>query len=365
MSNVYVGRRPLFSRDAIFWEHRHRSQREMLSAMVGGFDQDVLEKFYTLTSDQLARLLNIYEDAYGDGAAEYARKVYNEWKEGIVRPSAQTINRLLDSLPEVLDFDGKCELLRNLRERHRRPEHHSIKVRADDWKSELIPLVKRIVEKAYTANLPEIVERRLTWLSSGDMQAARALLSHSQAMEGAVAVRLLEHEMQDLEAVLAHVKGATRITHTINLPYGNIDLTISGRRTMAKDDDNETDLVRQNNTGLFKPTADDIFDDVFTDLDENQARQVNAKAAQEAMRLVAEKRRGEIKYENASKDLANFVMNADLMDQRKKDYQMSGEFESASGLTKIQVGRNWSQTIVGAVVIALVLIAIAIYLLKM
>jgi len=134
---------------------------------------------------------------------------------------------------------------------------------------------------------------------------------------------------------------------------------------MAKDDDNETDLVRQNNTGLFKPTADDIFDDVFSDLDENQARQVKAKAAQEAMRLVAEKKRGEIKYENASKDLANFVMNADLMDQRKKDYQMSGEFESASGLTKIQVGRNWSQTIVGAVVIALVLIAIAIYLLKM
>lgn len=134
---------------------------------------------------------------------------------------------------------------------------------------------------------------------------------------------------------------------------------------MAKDDNNETDLVRQNNTGLFKPTADDIFDDVFSDLDQDQARQVKAKAAQEAMRIVAEKKRGEIKYENASKDLANFVMNADLMDQRKKDYQMSGEFESASGLTKIQVGRNWSQTIVIGVVIVLVLLTIAIYLLKM
>ena len=212
----------------------------MLSAMVGGFDRDVLEKFYTLSNDQLARLFNIYSDEYGDGAADYARKVYDEWKAGIVRPSAQTINRLLDHLPKVLNFDGKCELLRKLRERHRKPEHNSIKVKVDDWKSRLVPLVKRIVEKAYTSNLPEIVERRLTWLSSGDMQVARALLSHSQALEGAVAVRLLEHEMQDLEAVLAHVHGSTKITHTISLPYGNIELKISGRRKMAKDENDET-----------------------------------------------------------------------------------------------------------------------------
>ena len=356
--------RLLRSRDAVFWGRRHHSQREMLSAMVGGFDRDVLEKFYMLSTDQLARLFNLYSDEYGDGAADYARKVYDEWKAGIVRPSAQTINRLLDHLPKVLNFDGKCELLRKLRERHRKPEHHSIKVKVDDWKSRLVPLVKRIVEKAYTSNLPEIVERRLTWLSSGDMQVARALLSHSQALEGAVAVRLLEHEMQDLEVVLAHVHGTAKITHTISLPYGNIELKISGRRKMAKDENDETHLVRQNNTGLFKPTADDIFDDVFTNLDEDQARQVKAKAAQEAMRIVAEKKRGEIKYENAAKDIANFVANADLMDQRKTDYQMSGQFESASGMTKIQVGRNWSQTIVIAVVIGLVLVAVAIYLLK-
>ena len=356
--------RLLRSRDAVFWGRRHHSQREMLSAMVGGFDRDVLEKFYLLSTDQLARLFNLYSDEYGDGAADYARKVYDEWKAGIVRPSAQTINRLLDHLPKVLNFDGKCELLRKLRERHRKPEHHSIKVKVDDWKSRLVPLVKRIVEKAYTSNLPEIVERRLTWLSSGDMQVARALLSHSQALEGAVAVRLLEHEMQDLEVVLAHVHGTAKITHTISLPYGNIELKISGRRKMAKDENDETHLVRQNNTGLFKPTADDIFDDVFTNLDEDQARQVKAKAAQEAMRIVAEKKRGEIKYENAAKDIANFVANADLMDQRKTDYQMSGQFESASGMTKIQVGRNWSQTIVIAVVIGLVLVAVAIYLWK-
>ena len=56
--------------------------------------------------------------------------------------------------------------------------------------------------------------------------------------------------------------------------------------------------------------------------------------------------------------------NADLMDQRKKDYQMSGQFESASGMTNIQVGRNWSTTIIGGVIIGIVLIAIMLYVFR-
>lgn len=328
--------------------------------MVGGFDQDVLDKFYSLTPDQLARLFNIYSDEYGSGPAAYARKTFPEWQSGIKRPSAQTINRLLDSLPQVLNFDGKCELLRKLRERHRKPESHSIKVKTDDWKEQVVPLVKAIIKKAYTANLPEVVERRLTWLSSGDMQAARAILSHSQAVEGAVAVGLLQDEMRNLEAVVSSLPGKKKITHTIRLPYGNIHLAISGRPTMTKDN-NSTDLTRKNNTGLFKPTAEDIFDDVFSNLDNDQARQVKAKAAEESMRLVAEKKRGEIKYGNASRDIANFVHNADLMDQRKKDYQMSGQFESASGMTNIQVRRNWSNSIIAGAIIGVLLILLTLY----
>ena len=119
--------------------------------------------------------------------------------------------------------------------------------------------------------------------------------------------------------------------------------------------------MHQGESSLFKPTAEDIFDDVFTNLDQEQAAQVKAKAAEEAMRLVAEKKRGEIKYANASRDIANFVNNADLMDQRKKDYQMSAEFEGASGVTKIQVGRNWSKTLVVASVIGILLVLILLY----
>jgi hypothetical protein len=346
------------------FDSQPRSLKETLSAALGGFDKDVLERFYSLTPDQLAHLLNIYSDSYGDGPAEYARKTYIHWKLGGVRPSAQTINRLLDSLPLVLDFDGKCELLRKLRERHRRREHYSLKVKVDDWKEHVIPLVRTVIQKSYRANLPEALERRLTWLSNGDMQTARAILGHTQALEGAVAVTLLQDEMQNIDNAISNLDGKGRVTHTIRLPYGDIQLKISGRRRMDKESNNGAELVRQKDTSLFKPTAEDIFEDVFTDLDQEQAAQVKAKAAEEAMRLVAEKKRGEVKYANASRDIANFVENADLMDQRKKDYQMSAEFEGASGVTKIQVGRNWSKTLVVGSVIAILLVLILLYVLR-
>lgn len=347
-----------------FREYR-KTLKEQLSALVGGFDRDVLEKFYALTSDQLSQLFNIYTGKYGDGPGAYARKTYEDWKLGEVRPSAQTIDRLLDSLPLVLDFDGKCDLLRKLRERHRKLEHHKLKVSVDDWQNQVVPVVKTIIQKAYLANLPAAVENRLSWLSHGDVQAARALLSHAQALEGAVAVRLLQDEMENLESALTNLPTGAKVTHTLHLPYGHIELRISGRRKMDKESDNGSGLVRQNSSGLFKPNAEDIFDDVFNNLDQDQAAQVKAQAAEEALRLVAEKKRGEIKYANASRDIANFVNNADLMDERKKDYQMSAEFEGASGITKIQVGRNWTGTLIAGGVFALVLLLILLYLLRM
>ena len=96
-----------------FWEYQKRSLRARLSVAIGGFDEDILERFYTLTPDQLAHLFNIYATEYGNGPAAYARKTYAHWKRGGVRPSFLTINRLLDSLPLVLNFDSKCELLRS------------------------------------------------------------------------------------------------------------------------------------------------------------------------------------------------------------------------------------------------------------
>jgi hypothetical protein len=43
---------------------------------------------------------------------------------------------------------------------------------------------------------------------------------------------------------------------------------------------------------------------------------------------------------------------------------MSGHFESASGMTNIQVGRNWSTTIILAAIIGIVVIMIMLYVFR-
>jgi hypothetical protein len=340
----------------------YSSQREQLTATFAGFDQDILDEFYKLTPRQLSSLFGNYERKYGRSAASYARKTYPGWKSGGTRPSAKTVGRLLESLPEVLGFEAKCELLRKLRVRHRKPESHILKVSTADWQESVVPLVKRLILKAHSASLPASVEQRLTWLSNNDAKAAQALLARSEVYEGALSVSLLKHEFSAIESALS-VLTRSRVKHTITLPYGNIHLNIKRAKHMPKDDDQSL-TRRDESSPLFKPRAEDLFDDVFSSLDEQQAGKVKAKAAEESMRIIAEKKRAEIKTANARHDIRDFIENADGMEKRKKDYQMKGRFESASGSTEIQVGRNWSQTLLTIGVVVAILIIVALYALK-
>lgn len=345
-----------------YWGRYHGSQRAALTAMFAGFDKDVLDEFYKLNPGQLSSLFGNYERKYGRWAASYARKTYHGWKSGSTRPSAKTVGRLLESLPEVLDFESKCELLRKLRVRHRRPESHTLEVSTADWQEAVVPLVKRLILKARSAGLPAPVEQRLSWLSNNDAKAAQALLARSEVYEGALAVSLLRHEFSTIESALS-VLTRSRVKHTITLPYGNVCLTIKRAKHMSQSNEEES-LSRRDESSLFKPRAEDIFDDVFSSLDEEQAGQVKAKAAEESVRIIAEKRRAEIKTTNARHDIHDFIENADEMERRRKDYQMKGRFESASGSTEIQVSRNWSQTLVVTGVVIALLILVALYVLK-
>lgn len=339
------------------WNTYDGTHRSLVSMRTGGIDADILDIFLNLDAQSLRCVFEIYARNYGKSASSYARRTYSNWQEGIVRPSGQTLDRLVSTLPPLLSFDAKCELLRKLRERTRQRENHRLTVDTSNWMQEIAPLVARIIEKAYSAQLPEIVERRLDWLSSGDMQAAKALLAKVEAEEGKISVALLRQEFQNIEDILPTLPRWGKVTHTIELPYGSIHLTIKRRKKMGEE---KQGIVPKTKTeSLFRPTAEDIFETAFENLDREQARNVSNKAAEEAVKIVAEKKRSEQKFENAAKDINRFIDNASLMDQASgvRDYSMNGTFESASGVTNIQVSRQRSKTaIVIAVVVGLVLL---------
>ena len=85
----------------------------------------------------------------------------------------QTYERFLLKLPKVMTYDLKCEVLRHFMEEYTPKDEYELDVNVDDWEKKLTPLVKQIIEKAYTAQLPIEVERKLHWLGEGDMIAAQ------------------------------------------------------------------------------------------------------------------------------------------------------------------------------------------------
>jgi|GEM_PF-1019144 len=193
-------------------------------------DEDLVKVLLDLGPESLEELFGLYGEQFGPGAARYARRTYLKWKAGEVRPNSRTFRRLLLHLPRVMSFDLKCEVLRRFREEFCPRDEHWLRVRADDWKESLEPLVRSAVEKARTAELPAPVARRLRWLSEGEMQAARAILAESQAREAADALSMLQQEVATVERLLAETRGRGRVTHRLKLPCAAVTLVIRERR---------------------------------------------------------------------------------------------------------------------------------------
>ena len=179
-----------------------------------------------LDADSREQLFKLYQDQFGENAARYARNTYQKWKAGSVRPNKQTFNRFLINLPRVMNFDLKCEVLRELREAYCPRGDYSVTVSVYNWKSSLTPLVEEIIQRATSAELPESLQRRLTWLAEDDISAANALLSESQARQSRNAMALLEKEFSNIEELLDNAPRNTRISHVLKLPLGSITVQV-------------------------------------------------------------------------------------------------------------------------------------------
>ena len=190
---------------------------------------DLVKVVLSLEQKPLEDLLQLYAREFGPEAARYARRTYNRWRSGEVRPNKQTFNRFLMQLPNVMSFDLKCEVLRKLRQEYCARDNYQLTVDPKNWRGALIPLVEGIVNKSYTAQLPRHLEERLRWLSTDDMQVARAVLAASQAQESKNAIMMLERELDNMEQLLRATKGRSEITHLVELPLGSITLKIKER----------------------------------------------------------------------------------------------------------------------------------------
>jgi hypothetical protein len=192
-------------------------------------NSELVKTLLNLDAKSLDELFRLYKENFGAGAARYARQTYQKWKAGKVRPNRQTYERFLVHLPKVMSYDLKCEVLRHLMEEYCSRKDYQITVFADDWEKTLTPLVREIIDRPYTAELPTSIERRLEWLAQGEMQIAQDILRKSQVEESKIAVSMLRGEFENIEKLLAETRGKTSVTHKMRFPYGTIALKIKKR----------------------------------------------------------------------------------------------------------------------------------------
>lgn len=192
-------------------------------------NDELMRVLLGLDDDSREQLFKLYRDEFGGSAARYARQTYLKWKEGSVRPNKQTFRRFLVHLPRVMSFDLKCEVLRELRDAYCASDNYKLTVNTDDWRETLTPLVESILQKANTAELPDYLQKRLTWLAEDDVQIAEKLLAHSQTQQSLNALKLLENEFANIEYLLDNAKGSRKVTHSLKLPLGTITLNIKRR----------------------------------------------------------------------------------------------------------------------------------------
>jgi hypothetical protein len=119
---------------------------------------------------------------------------------------------------------------------------------------------------------------------------------------------------------------------------------------------------------LFPVSADDVLDNALQNLDERQAREVTRKAADEAVRLAAKKRRAEQRSESAQGEIRNLIDNANLLDRRGGDYKINSTFQTATGTTSVEITKSKTRAaVIVAALIGLVafLIVLVIQLVRM
>lgn len=124
--------------------------------------------------------------------------------------------------------------------------------------------------------------------------------------------------------------------------------------------DDEKDNVMPQRQSLFPLTADDIVDNALQSLDEQQAREVTKKAADEVVKIAVEKRKAEYRSDRAQEEMRNLIHNANLLDEQVSDYKINSTFETATGTTSVEIKKsktNFTLILVGVgVFLAIILL---------
>ncbi|MGR4000611.1 MAG: hypothetical protein OD811_02290 [Alphaproteobacteria bacterium] len=182
--------------------------------MLGGSDKDVKKYFFNLPPDELAELLEAYGRVYGQEAKEYAEATFHKWRSGRVQMSGLVAGRLFELLPPRMPLSKKYELTENLWQHFGPSSHKVLRIGPDTRVEDVVSTVQGHIEDVVVNyKIPDDLERRFDWLSSGDVRVKQDLLNYHRQKEKTLAVYAVRKQ---LPVMLEHIRNGEGI-HTHRL----------------------------------------------------------------------------------------------------------------------------------------------------
>lgn len=223
-----------YKRTGVDFAMDHIAAAKALSKTLGGTDKDVKEYFFSLGSHQLRPILEEYKSKYGEKAYDYAVETIPKWRTNAVQMSGQTAERLYNLLPPRMPLEKKYQLTENLWRTLGPASEQYVTCGFDATVDEIMNVAGvQISNSVMNFNIPEDLERRFNWISSGDIGIKQKILNHLQETEKHVALAQARMSLYALKGHISSDQGAhvSRATHTIQVNKHKLVITFDPRET--------------------------------------------------------------------------------------------------------------------------------------
>lgn len=212
--------------DSSHYAREHVRQYFELSNRLGPIVDDLKKAFFDLPDTSFDSLLLSYREIYGNKAADYVTRAKPAWVSGKTKMSGQTMERLINLIPKYLTYNQRYQMVEDLCEHHKIRHYETVKINIDDPSKgfqELSSALERFCGNHRFIELPDHVEKTLTWLSDDDIIVARALLAEYQQKQAKIVYEVSTRNKLFIQRLIFN-KEITDFHEVIEFPNG--DLTV-------------------------------------------------------------------------------------------------------------------------------------------
>jgi hypothetical protein len=138
---------------------------------------------------ELAPVLDDYERSYGRAARNYAEQAIPKWKAGKVKMGGQTVERLFNLLPGRMPLPVKYKLTETLWEHFGPASRKRLRFGLDANIDAILEEVRAHIDSVVSEyKIPENLERRFFWISSGDVSVKQDLLNYVRTAQKSLVI---------------------------------------------------------------------------------------------------------------------------------------------------------------------------------